>query len=108
MRKVKFPLELDAFELLSEDLRAKMKNVNGRLKEIQNDRGERAKVAKRTKKDKNEDESWPDEEEKKRRQGEAEELEKLVHPSLKDDVGSCTTGLYDLIGIVTHKGASAE
>ena len=108
MRKVKFPLELDATDLLSEDLRAKMKDVNDRLKEVEKDRGERGKVAKRTKKDKNEDESWPDEEEKKKRSVEAEELEKLVDPSLKTDVGSCTTGLYELIGIVTHKGSSAE
>ncbi|KAJ7058011.1 hypothetical protein C8F01DRAFT_1027429 [Mycena amicta] len=36
------------------------------------------------------------------------ELEALVHPSLKDNVGASVTGLYELVAIVTHKGAAAD
>lgn len=109
MRKVKFPFELDATELVSEELKAKMKPVNSRFKEIEKDRAERSKVAKRTKKDQGKElEGWPDADEKKKRAEEASELEKLVDPSLKADEGASTSGLYELIGIVTHKGASAD
>jgi ubiquitin carboxyl-terminal hydrolase 14 len=107
MRRVKFPFELDATDLLSEGLKEQMKAVNARLKEVEKDRMERGKVAKRTKKDKNQElEDWPDSEEKAKRAAEAEEMEKLVDPALKADEGACVTGLYDLIGLVTHKGES--
>lgn len=104
MRRVKFPFELDATDLLSDGLKGQMKAVNARLKEVEKDRMERGKVAKRTKKDKNQElEDWPDSEEKAKRAAEAEEMEKLVDPALKADEGACVTGLYDLIGLVTHK-----
>lgn len=109
MRKVKFPFELDATELFSEELNGKVKPLNAKMKEVEKDRMERTKVAKRTHKDKNQElDIWPDEEEKKKRAAEAEELEKLVDPALRSDVGSCASGLYDLIGIVTHKGQSSD
>jgi ubiquitin carboxyl-terminal hydrolase 14 len=39
---------------------------------------------------------------------ELKELEELVSPQLKEDVGCSVTGLYDLVAIVTHKGAAAD
>lgn len=39
---------------------------------------------------------------------ELEVLKSLVHPELENDVGSSHHGLYELVGIVTHKGASAD
>ncbi|KAF8192747.1 cysteine proteinase [Mycena galopus ATCC 62051] len=36
------------------------------------------------------------------------ELEGLVDPGLKDDVGCSVSGLYELVAIVTHKGAAAD
>ncbi|KAF7321006.1 Ubiquitin carboxyl-terminal hydrolase [Mycena chlorophos] len=36
------------------------------------------------------------------------ELEALVDPSLKTDVGASVSGLYELVAIVTHKGAAAD
>lgn len=36
------------------------------------------------------------------------ELEGLIHPDLKQDVGSSVSGLYDLVAIITHKGAAAD
>lgn len=39
---------------------------------------------------------------------EAEELEALVPEDIKADEGASWTGLYELVGIVTHKGAAAD
>ncbi|BGP03291.1 Ubiquitin carboxyl-terminal hydrolase 6 [Rhodotorula toruloides] len=48
----------------------------------------------------------PDEETK--RQEELATLMSLVHPDLEADKGANVSGLYELAGIVTHKGASAD
>ncbi|KAK7055476.1 ubiquitin carboxyl-terminal hydrolase [Favolaschia claudopus] len=42
------------------------------------------------------------------RERELAELEQLVHQDLKSDVGCSVSGLYELVGIVTHKGAAAD
>ncbi|KAF9450746.1 cysteine proteinase [Macrolepiota fuliginosa MF-IS2] len=42
------------------------------------------------------------------REREAKELAELVDPDVKKDIGSSQTGLYDLVAIVTHKGAAAD
>ncbi|CCA66487.1 related to ubiquitin-specific protease [Serendipita indica DSM 11827] len=42
------------------------------------------------------------------RRREAEELTSLVHDDLKSDAGANVTGMYELVGIITHKGASAD
>jgi len=39
---------------------------------------------------------------------EATEFEALVDSSLKNDLGCSTTGFYELVAIVTHKGAAAD
>jgi len=39
---------------------------------------------------------------------EAAEFEALVDSSLKNDLGCSTTGFYELVAIVTHKGAAAD
>lgn len=49
-----------------------------------------------------------EEEERKLREKEDAELAALIHPDLKDDVGANVSGLYELVGIVTHKGADAD
>jgi ubiquitin carboxyl-terminal hydrolase 14 len=48
MRKVKFPFELDLLDLLDDEIKEKVTPVNSRLKEIQKDRQERAKIRKRS------------------------------------------------------------
>jgi len=42
------------------------------------------------------------------RQRELEELEALVPADLKSDLGCSVTGLYELVGIISHKGADAD
>lgn len=109
MRRVKFPFELDATELMTDELKARVRPLNVRLKLIEKDRMERKRVAKRTKKDNNEEtDDWMTEEEKKKREEESQELEKLVDSDLKNDIGACTSGIYDLQAILTHKGSDAN
>lgn len=47
MRKVKFPFDLDVIDLLTDSLKAKVAPVNDKLKAIDKDRQERAKVRRR-------------------------------------------------------------
>ncbi|KAI1787341.1 cysteine proteinase [Ganoderma leucocontextum] len=42
------------------------------------------------------------------REKEGKELDALVHPDLKKDAGASVTGQYELVAIVTHKGAEAD
>jgi hypothetical protein len=51
--------------------------------------------------------SSPADEASKRAQERAE-LEKLVDSELAKDLGANQTGLYELVGLVTHKGSSAD
>jgi ubiquitin carboxyl-terminal hydrolase 14 len=145
-RKVKFPNEFDALDLVTDELKGKMMPVSRRLKEVEKERAERRKVRKRTKvvkttKDKDVEmgdatavvlESVPSgsttettaentaasastattgeegkgkeiavgelEEESVYRQNEIKELDALVDPELKNDVGCSLSGLYDLVG----------
>ncbi|KAG6377843.1 hypothetical protein JVT61DRAFT_14624 [Boletus reticuloceps] len=128
MRRVKFTTEFDALDIVTPELKERMTPVSQRLKEIEKERAERRKVRKRTKtaaqastpappsaeSSTNVDESAPPstagelEDESVYRARELSELEALVDPELKEDFGCSVTGLYDLVAIVTHKGAHAD
>lgn len=121
---MKFPTELDALELVTDDLKAKMTPVNRRLQELIKDRADRLKQRKRTKARKEReaqalrepnptpeqedasaasgqptvDEGGELEPESVYRQREGVELKALVDESAKKDTGSNVTGLYDLVG----------
>lgn len=49
-----------------------------------------------------------EEEEVTLRVKEAADLEALIHPDVKADIGANASGLYELVGVVTHKGAAAD
>ncbi|KAH7882689.1 hypothetical protein F5I97DRAFT_301459 [Phlebopus sp. FC_14] len=130
MRKVKFATELDALDIVTPELKEKLTPVSRRLKGIEKERAERRKVRKRTKvaqpqaaappaesSSMNVDEppaatvvqaTGDLEDEGVYRSRELKELEELVAPELKEDFGCSVTGLYDLVAIVTHKGAQAD
>ncbi|KAF9235909.1 hypothetical protein BU15DRAFT_77515 [Melanogaster broomeanus] len=130
MRKVKFTPEFDALDIATPELKEKMLPVSRRLKEIEKERTERRKVRKRTKvaqqtsgstpaaadsSTMNVDDTAPAteipgdlEDESVYRTKELTELEALVDPALKADFGCSVTGLYELVAIVTHKGAYAD
>ena len=139
-RRIKFPLELDALDLATDDLKAKLLSASRKVKEVEKERAERRKVRKRTKvaggassstaaaggpgdvemsdstttatviASNNEDTTTKDkgkepipggelEDEGIYRAKEAAEFEALVDSSLKNDLGSSTTGLYELVGL---------
>ncbi|EGO03001.1 hypothetical protein SERLA73DRAFT_176488 [Serpula lacrymans var. lacrymans S7.3] len=144
MRKVKFPTEFDALDLVTDELKSKITPVSRRLKEIEKERDERRKVRKRTKgaqggsssagngKDGDVEmtdaapttaqEAAADGDDKGKavessvelldeavyRERELKELEALVDTDLKADHGCSVNALYDLVAIVTHKGAAAD
>lgn len=130
MRKVKFPTTYDALDLTSPELKMKLLPVSRRLQEIEKERAERRKVRKRTKNSTassaaaaaptagehsaGEDAPMAEaaggalEDEEVYRTREKKELDVLVHPDLRTDVGASTTGLYELVAIITHKGAAAD
>ncbi|KAF9221830.1 cysteine proteinase [Gyrodon lividus] len=132
MRKVKFTTEFDASDIATPELKDKLIPVSRRLKEIEKERAERRKVRKRTKNvqqsgapaaaadgpSMNVDEPAAPapttevpgelEDEGIYRANELRELEALVDPELKADSGCSVTGLYELVAIVTHKGAYAD
>jgi ubiquitin carboxyl-terminal hydrolase 14 len=137
---VKFPVELDALDLATDELKGKMLPASRRLQEIEKERAERRKVRKRMKiaadapaaatAGRSEDVEMGDasavasasavpapiaggdkgkevaagelEDESLCRAREIAELEKLVHPDLRDDVGCSVSGLYELVGEHFH------
>lgn len=131
-RKVKFPNEFDALEIVTDELREKMQPVSRKRIEIEKARDERHKVRKRTRvavpaaqppgsnagsgteanavaassgdvemseppaeQPAAGDELQPEESYRER---EKTELEALIDPSIKADIGASQTGLYDLVG----------
>ncbi|KAG5653925.1 hypothetical protein H0H81_009282 [Sphagnurus paluster] len=153
-RKVKFPLEFDALDLATEDLKARLLPASRKLKDVAKERAERRKVRKRTKAVANSVNATPSataaaasstvvtmdvemgdstgiaavdtptgeatqekgkqlatgelDDENVYRAQEKEALEALIDPEVKQDVGASIGGLYDLVAIVTHKGAHAD
>ncbi|KAH9980581.1 cysteine proteinase [Russula compacta] len=144
MRKVKFPNEFDALDIVTDELREKLQPVARKRIEIEKARDERRKVRKRTRtavpaaqppratagsatateanaetsgsgdvemseltaeQSAASDELHPEEWYRDR---EKTELEALIDPSVKTDFGASQTGLYDLVAIITHKGAAAD
>lgn len=137
-RKIKFPTEFDATDLVTDELKAKILPVSRKLKEVEKERAERRKVRKRTKNVAStssapagadvemadssasapavasaattEATATEGEAEKKETVGgeledesvyntkELADLEALVSPDLKRDIGCSVTGLYDLVG----------
>jgi len=154
VRRVKFPLELDALDLTTDELKTKLLPASMKVMEVEKERGERRKVRKRTKAAggsssssaaagpagrsgdvemsdatiataaataSNGEETTNKEDKGKGavlggdledegiyRARQAAEFQALVDSSLKNDLGCSTTGLYELVAIVTHKGAAAD
>ncbi|KAF6749758.1 ubiquitin carboxyl-terminal hydrolase 6 [Ephemerocybe angulata] len=135
MRRVKFPLEFDALDLATDELQKKLIPVSRKLKEVERERAERRKIRKKTKvvqpaapaastststpatpaaegeadvEMADADKGGELEPESVYHAKEVAELDALVSPDLKTDVGSSAAGLYELVAIITHKGAAAD
>lgn len=104
MRKVKYPLQLDMSDLVTDGVRVQIQPINSAVKKILKSRDERATENKRTKarspsEDKTEDEL---------RSEEKMSIEALIDKASPADVGDNPSGMYELCAMVTHKGPSAD
>ncbi|CAE7143757.1 unnamed protein product [Rhizoctonia solani] len=132
MRKVKFPFEFDALDLLTDELQAKLRPATRKLREIEGERLERRR-ARRKLKSKNAqssstvtgsttdsanaepeamavDEPRPGdiEDEAPAREREKAAIDAVIDPEIRADTGAAVHALFELAAIVTHKGASAD
>lgn len=123
MRKVTFPFELDATEFCADDLKHKLIPVRDKIRDLRKDVTDRARAAKRQKRSiavaaasaGDSADATPNTEASVS-EGTAlgppldwdKELAGLVDPELAKDEGQNVTGLYELLGVITHQGASAD
>ncbi|TXT13476.1 hypothetical protein VHUM_00843 [Vanrija humicola] len=105
MRKVKFPLQLNALEISTDDLNKQLQPINTAANNILKTRDDRAKIAKRAKGKGAQAEEVTEEQ---HREKEHKEIEELVSAAGITDKDANATGMYELCAMVTHKGASAE
>ncbi|KAL7272416.1 deubiquitinating enzyme [Rhizina undulata] len=138
MRKISFPLELDATEFCSDDLRKKLIPVRDRLRDLRKDASDRERARKRLKrslhnddiaggnagaggfgagKEGKETKEEVEKEEAARKKVEhddanapdwEQELKDKLDPELVKDEGCNASGLYELMGVISHQGASAD
>ena len=120
LRKVKFPMELDATEFCTDELKKKTLPVRDALREARHRQEEKERQRKRARHDievrtrvAGSDIFGPaDVARILVRDEPAEEMavdpETLIDPELKADVGSNPTGLYELAGVLTHAGSNAD
>lgn len=92
LKDVKFSLDLDVFELCTEELQNKLTPMRTKFKEIEDKKVEEAQKAKLT----------PQEPPLKN------EKVKALPYYFDDDIGSNNSGYYELIGVLTHKGRSSS
>lgn len=116
LRKVGFPFELDATELCTDELKQKVAPIRDRVREIQKAEEDAERARKRTKTQLTDEgvssteitqkmDSMGAQTEKTDLQ---KEVDSLLTEEMKQDVGANYSGLYDLIGVLTHSGASAD
>jgi ubiquitin carboxyl-terminal hydrolase 14 len=119
LRKVKFPMELDATEYCTDELKKKTLPVRDALREARHKQEEKERQRKRARHDVEVRTAVvgtdvlgpadfarmvvPDEPEEP-----TVDPETLIDAELKADVGSNPTGLYELAGVLTHAGSNAD
>ncbi|CAD6583113.1 MAG: deubiquitinating enzyme [Tremellales sp. Tagirdzhanova-0007] len=104
MRKVKYPLQLDASDLVTDEVRTKIQPINSAVRSILKIRDDRATEAKRSR-----GKEVPGAmSEAEVRSGEKASIDALVKDTGSSDVGANPSGMYELCAMVTHKGASAD
>ncbi|XP_054710171.1 ubiquitin carboxyl-terminal hydrolase 14-like isoform X2 [Uloborus diversus] len=93
LKDVKFSLDLDVFELCSEELQAKLTPMRAKFKEIEDKKVEEAQKAKLA----------PQEPPQK-----IDKQMKRMPYHFEDDIGSNNSGYYELNAVLTHKGRSSS
>ena len=149
MRKVTFPLEIDAIEFCTEELRKSLIPIRDKIRDIRKEEEDvrRNRMRQKRLKEGHEPETEADKEAKQKSKKPGSEKGKgnqnkttkteepevphktdaeieeehaasilkakkeiisLVNPKFAADVGTNQTGLYELWGVITHQGASAD
>ena len=130
MRKVTFPFELDATEFCTDELKEKLIPVRDKIRNLRKDAIDRQRAQKRIKSAKGTAATGPSRnaasESEVLREIDAQqdqasralmetdapdwnkEISGIVDPEFAKDEGQNLTGMYELIGVVTHQGASAD
>ncbi|KAG8180460.1 hypothetical protein JTE90_001993 [Oedothorax gibbosus] len=94
LKDVKFSLELDVFELCTEELQSKLTPMRSKFKDYEDKKVEEAQKGKLL---------VPQEPPK------IEKANKKTYPYwFEDDIGSNNSGYYDLQAVLTHKGRSSS
>lgn len=104
LKDVKFQLNLDVFDLCTDELQQKLMPVRGKFKELEDKKLEEAEKMKEQKSGKAN--GAPNV-----KAVEAMDVDKnavLAPYSFEDDVGSNNSGYYELIAILTHQGRSSS
>lgn len=116
LRKVKFPLELDATEFCTDDLRKRTLPVRDAVREASKKHEEEERARKRARVQAEVDAANQSQstsngsETAKTEEMQVDEVdpETLIDSELKADAGSNPTGLYELTGVLTHAGSNAD
>ncbi|KAJ2827763.1 deubiquitinating enzyme [Coemansia erecta] len=111
VKSVKFPLDLDVSEFCTPELTEKMRPVRKHLHALEEKKALERKLAKQGK---NNNSSTETEAEKKdadvdmKTDEDGSSVPFVLNPELKADTGCNPSGVYELIGVVTHIGRTAN
>jgi len=110
LRKVKFPLELDATAYCTEELKKKTLPVRDALREVRKKHEEAERARKRARVQAEVDSTDGKTKESTEPEMAVDDIdpETLIDAQLREDVGSNPTGLYELTGVLTHAGSNAD
>jgi len=112
LRKVKFPLELDATEFCTDEVRTKTVPVRDAVREIRKKAEEEERARKRariqTEVESTNGAGAVAEQGGEKMEVDEVDVEKLIDEGMRNDVGSNPTGLYELAGVLTHAGSNAD
>lgn len=116
LRKVGFPFDLDASELCAPELRKQMAPIRDRVRELQKADEDAERARKRTKTQLSDSGASLKEinvrmdemKEEAPKTNMQKEVDALITDEMKADEGANHCGLYELIGVLTHSGASAD
>ncbi|EOY27059.1 Ubiquitin-specific protease 6 [Theobroma cacao] len=105
LRKVDYPLELDVYDLCSDELR---KQLEGPRQILRDEEGKKLglKANEKSSGTKDDDVKMTDAEGSSNASGESSAT--TPQEGVLSDKESCLTGIYDLVAVLTHKGRSAD
>ncbi|KAK7204856.1 hypothetical protein BZA70DRAFT_280170 [Myxozyma melibiosi] len=120
LRKVQFPFELDVTDLCEDELKTKLVGVRDKVRDLRKAREEKVRAAKRARTVLTDttSSSTAGEEASVATPVSSEldaeiarlekEVEQAVDEELKRDKTANSTGLYELVGVISHSGKSAD